>query len=299
MNYIKDMNAFFDWLETNQLDSTTQLLWFHLMGIANKSGWPEWFTVANITLQAKIGISENTLIKHRNYLKQFGRIDYISQGKKKAGKYHIIHFAALFEVNYAAKCEVNHEVNSEVIPSALFKEELIKLKDNACDPPIPKDEDTVPEKTNPSNDLLEAEVLKKAAEVEKHFCQKRAKGFNVNSIDFQLIREIMAYGISIESAKSSIDNCFAEYKPKHPRDSISTFSYCVSRCYDDWEKQIAKLKPVVSRGDPPDERKFKRVNKGLMNKPHLPIVDHTKPVTPMSEERRAELRRKAMLLDGM
>lgn len=147
MNYIKEINAFMDWLETNPLDATTQSLWFHLMAIANKSGWPEWFAVANLTLMARLGVSENTLVKHRNILVQKGRIEYKNQGKQKPGKYRIIPFASNFEVNhevtedvtskievnreamkrltsnseanleanYEVKCEVNHEVNREAI----------------------------------------------------------------------------------------------------------------------------------------------------------------------------------------
>ena len=108
MNYIKEMNAFFDWLETNPLEASTQTLWFHLMGIANKSGWPEWFAVANPLLQAKVGLSEGSLNKHRNILEQKGRIEYRSQGRKKPGKYRIIPFIA-------SNFEVIHEVNREVM----------------------------------------------------------------------------------------------------------------------------------------------------------------------------------------
>lgn len=130
MNYIREINAFMDWLEVNPLDATTQTLWFHLMAIANKCGWPEWFTVANLTLMAKVGISENTLAKHRNILVQKGRIEYKNQGKK-AGRYRIIPFASKievksnitsnFEVNHEANLEVNHEVIREVKREALNK----------------------------------------------------------------------------------------------------------------------------------------------------------------------------------
>ncbi len=78
-----------NWLETNPLSATTQALWFHLLHINNKAGWREWFTTSNTTLQAKIEISENTLIKHREILVEAGRIEYLSQGKK-AGRYRII-----------------------------------------------------------------------------------------------------------------------------------------------------------------------------------------------------------------
>ena len=117
MNYIKEMNAFIDWLETNPLEATTQTLWFHLMAIANKSGWPEWFAVANPLLQAKVGISENSLNKHRNILEQKGRIEYRNQGKKKPGKYRIIPFASNIEVIH----EVNREVNCSALNNKLNK----------------------------------------------------------------------------------------------------------------------------------------------------------------------------------
>ncbi|NNV01933.1 DnaD domain protein [Brevibacillus sp. MCWH] len=110
MNYIRELNAFVDWLETNPLEATAQTLWFHLMAIANKSGWPEWFAVSNLTLQAKLSVTENTLAKHRNTLVQKGRIEYRSQGKQKAGKYRIIPFSA---PNLTAKNEVNHEKSDD------------------------------------------------------------------------------------------------------------------------------------------------------------------------------------------
>lgn len=97
MDYLKEVNAFYDWLETNPVDASTQTLWSHLMMIANKSGWPEWFAVTNPLLQAKVGISENSLAKHRNHLVQKGRIEYKSQGKKQAGKYKIIPFTSNIE----------------------------------------------------------------------------------------------------------------------------------------------------------------------------------------------------------
>lgn len=92
MNYMDEINAFIDWLEINPLDAGAQALWFHLMAICHKSGSPDWFTVANLTLQAKLGVTDKTLAKHRNTLINKGRIAYKNQGKRKAGKYRIIPF---------------------------------------------------------------------------------------------------------------------------------------------------------------------------------------------------------------
>ncbi|WP_051331002.1 DnaD domain protein [Aneurinibacillus terranovensis] len=133
MNYIKELNAFTNWLETNPLDATTQCLWFHLMSINNKCGWSEWFTVANLTLQAKLSISERSLQKYRNTLVQKGRIEYKKQGTQKAGKYRIIPFeaetkeqaktklTAKFSVKYTVKRTVKCSAKYAVKCSTLIK----------------------------------------------------------------------------------------------------------------------------------------------------------------------------------
>jgi len=80
MDFANELTAFTDWLETNPLEPSAQTLLVHLMVIANKSGYPEWFAVTNPLLQAKVGISENSLTKHRNTLIQKGRSEYKLHG---------------------------------------------------------------------------------------------------------------------------------------------------------------------------------------------------------------------------
>ncbi|MFN3092155.1 DnaD domain protein [Bacillus pumilus] len=89
MNYLKEINGFMRWLETTELKPTTQALWFHLMDINNNCRWKEWFTVSNSRLYSRLGISENTMDKHRDILMKHGRIEYKPKGKS-AGSYRII-----------------------------------------------------------------------------------------------------------------------------------------------------------------------------------------------------------------
>ncbi len=196
MNYIKEINAFMDWLETNPLEATTQTLWFHIMAIANKSGWPEWFTIANLTLMAKVGVSENTLIKHRNILMQKGRIEYKNQGKQKAGKYKIVSFTSKFEVrrevnnnvtsknevsrgvkedvtsNIEVSREVNPEVKCEVNPSALYKLNKTKLNDI--------NNSTTPEPVTSKNEVSHEDIIDKELSKLGQLYQK--SGFDVNGL---------------------------------------------------------------------------------------------------------------------
>lgn len=90
MEFMKEMQAFNTWVETNPLEPAAQALWMHLMMISENSGNQEWFSVRNPLLQAKVGISENTLKKHRDILIECGRIEYREKGNRQAGEYRII-----------------------------------------------------------------------------------------------------------------------------------------------------------------------------------------------------------------
>lgn len=121
MDFANEMTAFTDWLETNPLEPSAQTLLVHLMVIANKSGYPEWFAVTNPLLMAKVGISENSLTKHRNMLIQKGRIEYKNQGKQQAGKYRINFFTSNNAVKGEVKDAAKHAVKGEVKGSALLR----------------------------------------------------------------------------------------------------------------------------------------------------------------------------------
>lgn len=150
MDYVQEMLAFTDWLETNPLDSSAQTLWFHLLIIANKSGSPEWFAVANPLLQAKVGISEKSLSKHRNTLVQKGLIDYKNQGKQQAGKYRINslteHLTVNFTVNRGVKGAVKHTVKGAVKGSAYKDLKDLDLKSSSSASSADGDESLTTEK---------------------------------------------------------------------------------------------------------------------------------------------------------
>ena len=134
MNYIREMNAFMDWLETNPLEPITQTLWFHLMAIANKCNWPEWFTVANLTLQAKVGIDKKTLAKHRLKLEQKNRIEYKTGTKKQAGKYRLLaledQIGGIFPPKHTPNVDPIRDPIHPPIVDPLVKLNKTKLKNN-------------------------------------------------------------------------------------------------------------------------------------------------------------------------
>ncbi|WP_075209070.1 DnaD domain-containing protein [Cytobacillus solani] len=111
MNYIKEMNAFYDWLELNELSPSAINLWYALMHINNKAGWIETFTVAESVLCVKTGLTDRTLRKVRNELKQKNRIDFVSRKGGKAPIYKLISF---FSTENNSAPIIPTEINSAV-----------------------------------------------------------------------------------------------------------------------------------------------------------------------------------------
>lgn len=82
MNYIKEINAFYDWLELNSVRPSVVILWHALMHLNNKAGWVPEFTVARSVIEAKTGLKKDAYYTARNQLRQLGRIEFKERGTK-------------------------------------------------------------------------------------------------------------------------------------------------------------------------------------------------------------------------
>lgn len=92
MNYISEINRFYDWLETNPVSDSAIVLWQALMHVNNKTGWKVEFAVAISTLELKTSLSKSSIIRARNILKQAGRIDFRSRDGQQSAIYRIVAF---------------------------------------------------------------------------------------------------------------------------------------------------------------------------------------------------------------
>jgi len=156
LDYIRQINAFENWLEYNELGAGPQLLWYKLMAIANKSGWQSELSIANTRLQSMTKTSEKTLINNRNQLIQTGLLQYKKRGRTKAGLYILFDLTGKFPVkatvndlatgnttvdstvNTKVIPTVNSSVDSTVKPSAYINNtKLNKTKDNHHDEKSP------------------------------------------------------------------------------------------------------------------------------------------------------------------
>lgn len=125
MDYIRQINAFENWLEYNELGAGPQLLWYKLMAIANKSGWQSELSIANTRLQSMTKTSEKTLINNRNQLIQTGLLQYKKRGRTKAGLYILSDITGNFPVKTVVnnpatgKTTVDSSVNTKVKPTVI------------------------------------------------------------------------------------------------------------------------------------------------------------------------------------
>ena len=147
MNYILEIKAFEQWLETHYLPILPQLLWYKLMYLCNRSGWSEWVTVDNLRLMAALQMSrEATLIKARGELIKAGLIEYQKGKKGSPNRYRMISLAEKNTFKNEVQSEGNDEntfknvVESEVYPVvqsvAIDKQKQEQKRKQKNSPPI-------------------------------------------------------------------------------------------------------------------------------------------------------------------
>jgi hypothetical protein len=92
MDYIREMNAFYDLDLSNQLYPNSISLYFALLNLANKLFWKTDFVVSNLALQSRAGIADRkTFDRCRQQLKDKKLIIYKPSGKvNQAGSYTVV-----------------------------------------------------------------------------------------------------------------------------------------------------------------------------------------------------------------
>ena len=90
MSYIDLLNEFNRWLESNALSASAQLLYFKLLNVFNRAGWPDSVRIDNLRIMSMISLSSpNAVNDARKQLVAAGLIEY-EQGKKGCpGRYSL------------------------------------------------------------------------------------------------------------------------------------------------------------------------------------------------------------------
>lgn len=114
MNYIRECNAFQEWIYRNAPSTGQIALWYALFHIWNKSGWKEWFNAPSITLELGAGLSRQSVINCRDYLVENGLIEVRIGGKNKAAEYKMIPFTSK-NLGIQIDNELGNELGIEVV----------------------------------------------------------------------------------------------------------------------------------------------------------------------------------------
>lgn len=102
MTYIDRINAFWTWVQYNDIGSNGAILYLAMLHCANRAAWPEVVSVPNRMLLSLTGLSMDTLKAQRNKLVQLGAIEYVKGKKGKAAQYSFPDLS----VNFDSPCEL-------------------------------------------------------------------------------------------------------------------------------------------------------------------------------------------------
>ena len=81
MTYIDYLNSFNQWLESNTLPGNAQLLFFRLLNVFNRAGWPEYVQVDTRRLTILADCEKDAAYRARDKLCDAGFLNY-RKGKK-------------------------------------------------------------------------------------------------------------------------------------------------------------------------------------------------------------------------
>lgn len=158
MNYIKQINAFWNFRLLNKTSHSETALYFAILHCANNSGWKSDVAIPNSTLINLAAFSDaSQLSKVRNRLVQLNLIEYKKGSAKTAGTYKITKLykddeslVSLFDsnmynntYNYSDNNMYNNTAVKDTIYININKTKENKTKDTPCNPPRGMDDDDI------------------------------------------------------------------------------------------------------------------------------------------------------------
>ena len=91
MTYIDRLNAFNRWLESNALPGNAQLMYFKLLNVFNRAGWPESVQVDTLRLMQMTDIADKrTAYRARDRLAEAGFISFQKGSKGRPTRFNLM-----------------------------------------------------------------------------------------------------------------------------------------------------------------------------------------------------------------
>ena len=89
--YIDYLNDFNRWLESGNLPGGSQLMYFKLLNVFNRAGWPEYVRVDNLRMMLMIGVeSKQAVVRARDKLAEAGFIEFQKGKKGSPNRYYLV-----------------------------------------------------------------------------------------------------------------------------------------------------------------------------------------------------------------
>lgn len=90
MTYLDYLNDFHRWLESGTLPGSSQLMYFKLLNVFNRAGWPEYVRVDNLRMMVMIGAeSKQAVIRARDKLVESGFVKFQKGKKGSPSRYYL------------------------------------------------------------------------------------------------------------------------------------------------------------------------------------------------------------------
>lgn len=91
MTYIDYLNHFNLWLESNALEASAQLMYFKLLNVFNRAGWPDTVQVDNRRMELMLGgVAKTTVIRARDRLIEAGLIRFRRGRRGSPNRYELV-----------------------------------------------------------------------------------------------------------------------------------------------------------------------------------------------------------------
>lgn len=113
MNYIKELNAFREFLLLNELPAGAISLWYTLMGMNNAARWKQRFNAPNAIVGQLAGLSRQGVLDARNKLIAHGLIS-CEQGKKgKAPQYEMHSLVEVADISNDTSVDIQPDTSPD------------------------------------------------------------------------------------------------------------------------------------------------------------------------------------------
>lgn len=159
LTYIDRLNKFHQWLESNALPQNSQLMYFKLLNVFNRAGWPETVQVDNLRLRMMLdGQAETTVIRARDKLVEAGLLRYVKGKKGVPNRYSL---TDLYFQNASIFASTNASISASISASTSashIKTKTKKKKESSCAEQAPLAQSSPPVIELPLNDGTEYAV---------------------------------------------------------------------------------------------------------------------------------------------